>query len=165
MKKVTIEQIEEFMARYEAISEQDLDAMVTSMQQEQPELLAYLAEASEELLEPNEHEFLVNFGVFFWSLMARDKGLITSVNGSLLDELDKANFDLMNRMETLDEDVFWEEMDVVLDEHIQGDILHVIIEELVDSLESNFIREESFLVIFFMLKTLVECLDRTFLND
>lgn len=159
MEKVTFETIEDFVSTYEKIQESDLDVMVNAMQGEQPDLLVYLVEAGADVLDPNEQEFLVNFGVFVWNLMARRNGFNEMIKSETVDELDKQNFEQLTRLEALDDEVFWDDMDVLIEEHNQSDLLNVITQELMDSVDSDFVREENFLMIFFMLKTLIECLD------
>ncbi|HAR61967.1 MAG: hypothetical protein DKM50_10855 [Candidatus Margulisiibacteriota bacterium] len=159
MNPISVENIQARWSELEQLSMEEQEILVSDMSAAQPDILVYLTDVGEELLDQEEKEVLLSFAVVVWFIMSKENTTAKQVEEISLDEIEQKNIELLEALEVEAEETLWDKLELLLNEHNQSEIMNLIADELLSSVDENLIKEERFLLLLFILKTVVDALD------
>lgn len=132
-------------------------AVVTQSGEHQPLISVYVMAVGEEFLSEDEQDALFSLGTLAWKVL-HDAGYQAEVTEDLLDEVEAAQFELIESFQEQPDDVFINYMDQLFHEHPQKDLLRFMFEDLTAQADDDMISDENSTVLFAILIVVVDCL-------
>jgi len=142
----------------------DLDFMETERQiaqlsRKQPALLNYLMGANDEHYNFDEKQLLLFIGVNIFQMLGRGEKKLAEVTMDDIEAAQQKNIDMFEYLEKEIPGEFQKTTDMIFKEYNQKNILRYIIATLFDD-DDPHIRADRKGLIFFDLKTVMDCLDQ-----
>jgi hypothetical protein len=171
MQTISFETVEKVWTELETLGEEEFPALVAEFSDSQPLLMAYLLAAGEDVLSESEEELLFYLGVAAWRMMTAGDNSPAEATEPVLDKVEEANYAWMENFAVDSDEEFEGLMDQLLEDynqqHILSSVIDVIGTEIEDSEDpdvetdaADIVREESFGLMLFVVKTVVDCLDQ-----
>jgi len=159
MKIISDEIVQEVLS-----SQADMDFMETERQiallsREQPALLNYLMGANDERFNFDEKQLLLFIGVNIFQMLSRGESRIVQVTAEDINAAQQKNIDMFEYLEKEIPGEFQKTTDMIFKEYNQKNILRYIIATLFND-DDPHIRADRKGLIFFNLKTVLDCLDQ-----
>lgn len=133
------------------------EPMMNEFVASQPLMLAYLMGADEDEFEEAELEYMLYLGVIVWQLYAQHRPNTSQVTEELLEKMEDINADLFSEGEN-------DEMDMMnflensVQTYPQPELLAFVAESVLNDEDGTF-SEDNQGEVFFILKTMIDCLE------
>ncbi len=142
----------------------DMDFMaaerqIAKLSREQPALLSYLMGSNDEHYNFDEKQLLLYIGVNVYQMMSRGETPISEVSMDDIEAAQQRNIEMFEYLEKEIPGDFEQTTAMIFKEYNQRNILRYIIENLFED-DDPHIRPDRKGLIFFDLKTVLDCLDQ-----
>jgi len=160
MNTVPIEVVKKINDEMYSKTENELVELVMQMSETQPDLLAYLMAASEQIEIQEEKELFFFIGIVIYQIVFVTNPKRRKVFDSMLSEKEKQNEYMFNYLNDEDEHSFMNHLENIMEKYNQPHLLQYV-EEIIFG-ENEIIEplsEQGQGVFFFYLKTIIDALD------
>ena len=137
----------------------ETERLIAQMSREQPSILAYLMGSNEDHYNFDEKQLLLFIGVNVAQMMNRGDGNIQEVSMEEIEASQQKNIDMFEYLEKEIPGDFENTTAMIFREYNQKNVLRYIIETLFED-EDPHIRADRKGLMFFDLKTVLDCLDQ-----
>lgn len=139
-----------------------VEKQIAGFSKEQPVLVSYLMSANDEFYNFEEKQLLLYLGVAVWQMFRRGGGSpLKRVSDDLLQQKQQDNFNMIEYLEGEIKGTFALTVSSIMENYSQKHILQHVFDAVFDeTLDSSRIRMENKGLLFFDLKTLMDCLDQ-----
>ena len=159
MKPVTDEVIQEVLEKQSELDFLGAERQIAGMSREQPAVLAYLMGSNEEHYNFEEKQLLLFLGVNILQMLKKTGETPAEVSMDQIEDAQQKNIDMFEYLEKEIPGDFEHTTTMIFKEYNQKSILRYLIESLFDD-DDPQIRADRKGLIFFDLKTLLDCLDQ-----
>jgi hypothetical protein len=142
-----------------SVTPEEAAKMMDKLNQEQPAILAFLMASGEDILTKKEQELQVYLGVVIWQIMLEGNPELTTVPIETIELIEEMNINSLNNMENASSDKINREAENIFHNFKQQEVFRLIM-EIVMKEADGLITEENKGIMFFNLKTVIECFDR-----
>jgi len=161
MNPIPVEILEETWEKMVDISSPEVSRLIDRMTNEQPLILAYLMAVGDDLFNEDERELMLFLGVVIWQVMLRGESPLPPITEETIDDVEDANFKMLEYLEGESEADFLETTTHMLENYNQSEILaHVLDGIMEESEESDDMTGENQGMMMIFLKTVIDCFDR-----
>jgi hypothetical protein len=139
-----------------------VEKQIAGFSKEQPVLVSYLMSANEEFYNFEEKQLLLYIGVAIWQMFRRGGGApLKWVSDDLLQQKQQENINMIEYLEGEMKEDFARTVSSIMENYRQKHILQHVFNAVFDaSLDKSRIRVQNKGLLFFDLKTLMDCLDQ-----
>jgi hypothetical protein len=136
--------------------------LVFQMEQEQPQILAYLLAQDEEIFDENEREIILYLGIVVWQILRRSRRQPRKVSQKKLLQAEESNYTFLEQLAGDTEADFMSATLAMIEHHPEPEVFRYIVEALMD--EESYdeddqpIRDENRGLAFLTLKTALDAL-------
>jgi len=159
MKVVTDDIIQDVLNEQEDMDFLEIERLIARMSREQPAILAYLMASNEDHYNFDEKQLLLFLGVNLSQMMSRDEGKLKEVSMDDIEAVQEKNIQMFEYLENEIPGDFEKTTAMIFKEYNQKNLLRYVIETLFED-DDPHIRADRKGLIFFDLKTVLDCLDQ-----
>ncbi len=133
--------------------------LIQKMSSEQPGLLAYLMACGEDIFNQSEKELVLYIGVVVWQIMSKGGQKLPKVTVEQLEKAEEKNFMMLEDLVDESEGDFIAVVDNTISNYNQLEVLHYVVEAIMEDEEEVEIDEDNKGYMLIFLKTVIDCLD------
>ncbi len=160
MKRIPREIVDKTWRRIGSMSPSEAPALVHSMSEEQPAVLAYLLASGMDNFNEDEREILLYVGIVIWQIM-RAGGCLEPVSEETLEAVEARNLAMLQYLESECDGDFDRAVQLIFENYNQIEVLKYAIEAVLEHEpdEEPLVREENRGLMVYFLKNVIDCLD------
>jgi len=159
MKIISDDVIEQVLDDQGELDFMGVERLIAQMSREQPSILAYLMASNEEHYNFEEKQLLLFLGVNIMQMMKKGHGNVEQVSMDAIEDAQHSNIKMFEYLEEENPKDFEETAALIFKEYNQKNVLRYIVEALFDDPDDS-IRSDRKGLLFFDLKTILDCLDQ-----
>ncbi len=159
MKIISDDVIEQVLDDQGELDFMGVERLIAQMSREQPAVLAYLMASNEEHYNFEEKQLLLFLGVNVVQMMKKGEKIVEEVSMDEIDEAQQNNIKMFEYLEEENPKDFENTAAMIFKEYNQKNVLRYIVESLFED-EDEHIRGDRKGLLFFDLKTVLDCLDQ-----
>ena len=159
MKVVTDEVIKQVLQEQGEMDFLETERLIAQMSREQPSILAYLMGSNEDHYNFDEKQLLLFLGINISQMMNKTGGVADQVSMENIEAAQEKNIQMFEYLESEIPGDFEHTTAMIFKEYNQKNVLRYVIETLFDD-DDPHIRPDRKGLIFFDLKTILDCLDQ-----
>lgn len=159
MKIISDDVIEQVLEDQNELDFMGVERLIAQMSREQPAVLAYLMASNEEHYNFEEKQLLLFLGVNVMQMMKKGEKAVQEVTMDEIDEAQQNNIKMFEYLEEENPKDFENTAAMIFKEYNQKNVLRYVVESLFDD-EDEHIRSDRKGLLFFDLKTVLDCLDQ-----
>lgn len=159
MQIVTDAMIDEVLEEQQDMDFWETERLIAQMSKEQPAILAYLMASNEDAYNFDEKQLLLFLGVNISQMMKKQGKEFEQVSIDEIEEAQQRNIQMFEYLEEESPGDFENTAAMIFKEYNQKNVLRYIVESLFED-DDPHIRPDRKGLIFFDLKTVLDCLDQ-----
>ncbi len=159
MKVITDEIIQKVLSEQSEMNFLETERQIAGLSREQPALLSYLMGSNDDHYNFDEKQLLLFIGVNVFKMLSEGNAKLAEVTMDDIEAAQQKNIDMFEYLEKEIPGDFEKTTEMIFKEYNQKNILRYIIETLFDD-DDPHIRADRKGLIFFDLKTVLDCLDQ-----
>ncbi len=159
MNVITEAMVDQVLDEQDDLDFLGVERLIAQMSREQPAILAYLMASNEDHYNFEEKQLLLFLGVNISQMMKKGNADLQEVSMEAIEEAQQNNVDMFEYLENESPTDFDDTAALIFKEYNQKFVLRYIVEALFEDDAPN-IRSDRKGLIFFDLKTVLDCLDQ-----
>lgn len=159
MKIISYDVIEKVLDDQGELDFMGVERLIAQMSREQPAILSYLMASNEEHYNFEEKQLLLFLGINVSQMMKKGDTAIEEVTMDEIEEAQSNNIKMFEYLEEENPKDFEETAALIFKEYNQKNVLRYIVESLFED-QDEHIRSDRKGLLFFDLKTVLDCLDQ-----
>jgi hypothetical protein len=159
MKSISAEVATKTWEKMCSVTPDEAVKMMDRMNEEQPAILAFLMASGEDILSKKEQELQLYLGVVIWQIMLEGDPKISTIPIETIEMIEEMNIASLNNLDSTSHEKINLEAENIFHNFNQQEVFRLIM-EIVMKESDGLITEENKGIMFFNLKTIIECFDR-----
>ena len=159
MPEISLQAIEATAIRLGTLErDEEIEALIDQLGQEQPLLLAYLIEMGEEDFDEEEKSIFLYLGTLIYEVMRSELPDLPVLDEDALEAAESTNVALLETWSDEKPEAFGQLVDELAQGYEQGPMLRYLKDVLEEELEESALRPQNLMSLFFFLKVMIDCL-------
>jgi hypothetical protein len=159
MKPISADIAEKILTRISSVPPEEASNLINKMGEEQPAVLAFLMASGEDIFSPKEQEIQLYLGIVIWQIMLEGDPNLPSISIETVESVEESNIRKLENLNNAPQDNVNDEALDTFRNFNQQEIFKYILEIIMED-SDRLIKEESKGIMFFNLKTVIECFDK-----
>ncbi|MCF8371964.1 MAG: hypothetical protein K9H64_10100 [Bacteroidales bacterium] len=163
MRTISVEEIEKYLDEIDNTPENEVEAMVMKMSEEQAVVMPYLMAVGEEDFDETESEAFFFLGFSLWYIMRKINDNMPLVTEEEIDAAENNNFKMLEVMSDETEAGISQLIEMIVENYNQPNLFGYVVESLMDEEDDDgellFTPDNSGMMLIY-LKTVIDCFDK-----
>ena len=163
MRTISVEEIEKYLDEIDNTPENEVEAMVMKMSEEQAVVMPYLMAVGEDDFDENESEAFFFLGFSLWYIMRKINDNMPLVSEEEIEAAENNNFKMLEVMSDETEAGISQLIEMIIENYNQPNLFGYVVESLMDEEDDDgellFTPDNSGMMLIY-LKTVIDCFDK-----